>query len=359
MKMAACVTIGFAALVLCSAAVAGDLTYRLAAADSQGAKSEPRAEGTSFVLRTDDTTLAVSVNADQKLLIRELSGPDGWNWTADPSVFPLLERVDVAGVQISPAWAHTSSDLTKNNSAGVTLTMVFTCADPALELKLVWQARSGPGPVHLAMVITNTSNKVVTIYEQESLDVCVTGPGKDTSVWYVRDDGAIPDATGVYRDLLAENYRKELGISEGEDYIPLAVVDAGGAHGVYFGWEWSVGRIAISAHHAPAGAHVKAGNGDAFKTDLAPGEKFEVPPAFLGAYQGDLDDMANSLHKYLFNHAVPAPLRQDASYPKVEWNAFAATGQGQGSWIPTETKYYPLIDDIAPLGFEDVVIDVG
>ena len=69
--------------------------------------------------------------------------------------------------------------------------------------------------------------------------------------------------------------------------------------------------------------------------------------------------MANSLHKYLFNYAVPAPLRQDAGYPKLEWNAFAATGQGQGSWIPTESKYYPLIDDIAPLGFEDVVIDVG
>ncbi len=60
----------------------------------------------SIVLRTDDTTLAVGVNADQKLLIRELSGPDGWNWTTDPSVFPLLERVDVAGVQISPVWTH-------------------------------------------------------------------------------------------------------------------------------------------------------------------------------------------------------------------------------------------------------------
>ncbi len=120
------------------------------------------------------------------------------------------------------------------------------------------------------MFIANKSNKVVTIYEQESLDVRVAGPGKDTSVWYIRDDGAVPDATGVYRDPLAENYRKELGISEGEDYIPLAVVDAGGAHGVYFGWEWSIGRIAISAHHAPAGAHVKAGNGDCFQDRSRP-----------------------------------------------------------------------------------------
>ena len=109
----------------------------------------------------------------------------------------------------------------------------------------------------------------------------------------------------------------------------------------------------------PRGATLKAGNRDDFKTDLAAGETFEVPPGFIGAYKGDLDDAANSLHKYLFNYSVPAVLRNDATYPKVEWNAFAATGQGQGSWQPTETKYYPLIDDIAPLGFEDVVIDIN
>ena len=125
--------------------------------------------------------------------------------------------------------------------------MIFACENPALEWKAVWQVRKGPGPVHLAMFVANKSNQVVTIYEQESLDVRVVGPGKETSVWYIRDDGGVPDATGVYCDPLAENYRKELTISESEDYIPLAVVDAGGAHGVYFGWEWSIGRIAIAA----------------------------------------------------------------------------------------------------------------
>ena len=29
------------------------------------------------------------------------------------------------------------------------------------------------------------------------------------------------------------------------------------------------------------------------------------------------------------------------------------------SWDPVEAKFYPLIDDIAPLGFEEVMIDVG
>ncbi len=310
-----------------------------------------------WILRTDDTTLEVGVSSEQKLCIYQLSSPAGWNWATEPSVFPLLDRVDVAGVQITPEWKFSKADLDKSD--GVKLTVVFTCANPALELKSVWQAQQGPGPVHLAMFIVNKSDKVVTIYEQESLDVRVSGPGRDTSAWSINDDGGAPDGTGVYHDLLAENYHKELHISEGQDYIPLTVIDAGGKHGVYFGWEWSVGRMAIAAHNPPAGARVKAGNGDKFKTDLDAGETFEVPPGFIGAYQGDLDDASNSIHHYLFNHSIPALLRKDAGYPKVEWNAFAATGQGQGSWNPTETKYYPLIDDIAPLGFEDVVLDIN
>ena len=57
--------------------------------------------------------------------------------------------------------------------------------------------------------------------------------------------------------------------------------------------------------------------------------------------------------------ACPTILRQDPGYPKVQWNAFGATGKTPGSWDPVEKKYYPLIDDIAPLGFEEVMIDVG
>ena len=58
-------------------------------------------------------------------------------------------------------------------------------------------------------------------------------------------------------------------------------------------------------------------------------------------------------------YCVPDILRTDSSYPKVQWNAFGATGKTPGSWDPVESKYYPLIDDIAPLGFEEVMIDVA
>jgi alpha-galactosidase len=210
------------------------------------------------------------------------------------------------------------------------------------------------------MFLKNNTAGPVTIYEQETLDLRVVGPKADTNVWYISDDRAIPDGTGVYCDRLKPGYRKTLPVtSDGADWIPYVVVDSTGKSGVYLGWEWSNGRIAISADSASGGARLMAGIGDDFKTDLSAGETFEVPPGFVGAYAGDLDDAGNSVRRYLFQYNMPEILRKDAGFPKVEWNAFAATGKCQGSWDPVEKKYYPFIDDIAPLGFEEVVIDIG
>ncbi len=310
-----------------------------------------------WTLETSDTTLTLGVGLDQKLYLCKLSSPAGWNWTASPSPFPLVGRADVGGAERSLHWVFAKGSEDKRD--GTEITVIFTNAEPALELTSIWRARRGPGPVRHTMFIKNRAPQKLTLYNQESLDVQLAGSGGDTAVVYINDDGSLPDATGVYHDRLSAGYTKQLRVSEEQDFIPFALVDAQGKHGAYVGWEWSIGRIAITSYRAPKGAAIKAGNGDNFKTDLEPGERFEVPPAFIGAYAGDLDEAGNSLRKYLFNHSMPAVLRNDPAYPKVEWNAFAATGKGQGSWDSTESKYRPLIDEMAPLGFEEVVLDVG
>jgi|GEM_PF-133682 len=310
-----------------------------------------------WTLKTADTTLTIGVRSDQQLCLCRLASPADWNWTRVPSPFPLVSRADIGGEQRELGWGFKEG--AEDQAGGSRVTLTFTNADPALELTSVWQARGGPGPVRHTMFIKNRAAREVTLYEQESLDVQVAGPGADTSVWYINDDGSLPDKTGVYHDPLAAGYQKLLRFSEDQDYIPFTIVDAHGSQGVYIGWEWSIGRISIAAQGPPGAAAIKAGSGDNFRTDLEPGETFEVPPGFIGAYQGDLDEAGNSLRKYLFNYSMPAILRDDPSYPKVEWNAFAATGKGQGSWVSTETKYYPLVDEIAQLGFEEVVLDIG
>jgi hypothetical protein len=334
---------------LAEAALAGDLAKDAGTASAKAA----------WTLTTDDTKLTVGVGKDQQLYLYELSSPRaGWNWISSPSPFPLLGRADVGGTQHALKWVYQEG--TVDSSDGVKLTLRFASREPALELKSVWHARPGRGPVRHCMFLKNNTGGPITIYEQETFDIHVVGPKGDANVCYFSDDASTPDATGVYCDRLKGGYQKTLAItSKDQDWIPYVAVDSNGKCGVYMGWEWSNGRMTMAADQTSSGVFLKAGNRDDFRTDLSAGETFVVPPGFLGAYAGNLDDAGNSVRRYLFNYNMPEILKRDASFPKVEWNAFAATGKGQGSWDPTEKKYYPLIDDIAPLGFEEVVIDIG
>ena len=48
-------------------------------------------------------------------------------------------------------------DATENSKNGYQVTLRFTCADPALEMKSVWQAVPGPGPVENWATVENKS----------------------------------------------------------------------------------------------------------------------------------------------------------------------------------------------------------
>ena len=98
----------------------------------------------AWTLATDDTQLTVGVTADHKLCLFELSSlATGWNWTASSSGFPLLDRVDMAGIQYRPDWVY--QDGTVDRGDGTKVTLRFANRHPALELKSVWHARGGPG----------------------------------------------------------------------------------------------------------------------------------------------------------------------------------------------------------------------
>jgi hypothetical protein len=331
------------------------LSHNVSAAEPNAATSAVA----SWTLKTPDTKLTIGVGKDQQLYIYELSNPKaGWNWTRSPSQFPLLNRVDVDGKQNTLNWVYQDAKVDSSNGQKVTLR--FTSEKPAMELKSVWHARPGRGPIQHSMFLTNKTGQSMTIYNQESLDFHVVGPDVATNVFYINDDAMFAGKGGAFSDRLTATYAKNLGItSQNQDWIPYAVVNSNNTCGVYIGWEWSNGRIVINSDKTSRGVLLKAGNGSNFRTDIAAGETFDVPSGFVGAYAGDLDDCGNSVRPYLFQYNMPEMVRKDTTFPKVQWNAFAPTGKGQGSWDPTEKKYYPFIDAIAPLGYEEVVIDVG
>ncbi|MEO6219613.1 MAG: alpha-galactosidase, partial [Ginsengibacter sp.] len=289
-------------------------------------------------------------------LLELRNGDNGFNWAKEEADLPFVKQISLGEKMVKTNWAFKKAET--DNRDGNTLTLIFTNTNPSLELTSVWHATKGNGPVRNAQFIKNTSGKTITIYAPESIDLDVIMPDKNTKLVYINDDASVPDSIGVYKESLDKSYSKTLRISEVQDWIPFMALNNNDNHGMYIGWEWSIGRLSAEKGQS-SNMHFKAGISDDFKTDIDAGEVWEMPPAFIGAYKGDMDDCGNSLRKYLFKNAMPALIRNDISFPKAEWNAFAALGKGKGSWDPVESKYYPLIDDIAPLGFEELVIDVG
>jgi hypothetical protein len=205
----------------------------------------------------------------------------------------------------------------------------------------------------------------VTLHEPASLHLDIGSRANEGALTLstFHTDGHRPDAKGVYREDVTPSFRCEVVTLPDNQYqfIPYAVFDAGGTHGVYVGIEWTSCRIAVSAPDGdgPGRARVCGGEFDGFRIEVAAGETFEVPPGFIGAYAGDVDDAGNSLRRHLFHHGMPEIVRRDPTYPKVQWNAFCSTGDRFGNWNSVEAKYYPLVDEMARLGFEEVMLDVG
>ncbi len=314
----------------------------------------------TFTLATDDTRLTLGVTAGSDLVLSELVCPaQGWNWIKRSVAFPLPRHVEVAGQRSEVAWRFDGADVQEQD--GVELRLRFACERPQLALDSVWYAAAGPGPVRHTLSITNRSPTSVTVLEQPTFDLDVAGA--DTW-WSFHSDGITPDAVGVYRQPLGDvpaGRHFTVRTAPSGEFIPYVVLDAAGAHGMYVGLEWSVCRLELVTLDADStiAVRLRAGNVADLREELPPGETLSLRPGFLGTYRGDLDAAANRLRRWLLQHCAPAVVRDDPTYPKVQWNAFGATGKSPGSWDPVAAKYYPLIDDIAPLGFEEVMIDVA
>jgi hypothetical protein len=127
-----------------------------------------------------------------------------------------MNRVDIGDTQYLLDWTFQDSNL--DISDGTKVTLRFTSTSPYLELKSIWWARSGPGPIEHYMTIKNNSGSNIMLYQQESLDINVMAGVKDqTKVWYVNKDGGAPflcsyqwSGFGVYIDDLTNGYNKDI-----------------------------------------------------------------------------------------------------------------------------------------------------
>lgn len=312
------------------------------------------ADHASWELRTDDTEIRIAV-VDHRLVVQRLAAVGSTqNWIEAPAAEPLMAKVWGDGREIPLAWKFRDGTL---DPATGQLTLAFSNADPKLLLRSVWRARSGRGPVEHWLEIENQAGRQVTVSHQDSLTLRGLNPGGTATLWWIKrgssnastQGGTFSQPMGAGLDLtLASN------CEDGASPVPWLAVQVGGERGLYVGWEFSgLGRIrARAAADQPDRLELDVGHHPDFKTDIAPGEVFLVPVAFVGCYRGDLDEGSYSLHRFVLEKLRP-PLPQGCPDPILAYNLYLDVGGNKA----TEADVLRSAAVCRDLGFEAFMPD--
>ncbi len=280
-------------------------------------------------LATDDTVIIVSVDCDRPVLKSLSSKAASRNWLSVPLREKLMDKVEVNGVPVATEWKFHGADL---DSGREQLTLRFSNSDPQLELRSIWRARHGHGPVEHWLTIANDSGRTVTVRHQDSLvlDGLVLAPHESAQAWWVnRGGGNASQEGGTFTVDANAEFAQDLISSpvDGSSPVPWMAIQVGQIHGLYVGWEFSgIGRIhAETISMKPTRLDLRIGSLPEFKTDLPVGETFLVPPAFVGCYEGDIDEGGYTLHRFVLEKLLP-PLPKDQPYPTLAYNLYLDSG---------------------------------
>lgn len=320
------------------------------------------AEAPIVTLATADTSVHIEVQPSKLNLIGLKSVQTGWNW-ATGGELPLLSSIEVNGDVKSITWKFKRRDSSRTSKGHpAEEAFVFESENPALELKSIWTTYPGPGPVEHQITIKNKGSIAVMLPLQLSIVFDARGPtGPLENVWVEKGAGK-PGPIGTHRTKVEKNFSASLislpYCDEPRDAIPwTAIQDVTSQQGWYAGVEFS-GRVQIALRAIADGAsangvHAELGldSREPFQTRLLPGETFETPTVFVGCYQGDVDDGANQLHRWIEAHLRP-PVH-DERYPFLVNNSW---GSGMAVDEKLATK---MIEDSAELGLEIFHIDAG
>jgi len=318
---------------------------------------------TSWRLNTDDTTMVVAVQQGIPAVTELRSTKSGSNWLLAPAPEALPSSITQQDAAVATKWQYEGGALDPQSGQ---LVLRFSNPAPALELQSIWRARPGHGPIEHWLTIANHSGGVITLGHQDSLVLSNIAIPKDESMdawWTKRGAGNTTTEGGTLLQSIGRHSGNTLTSdpTDGASPVPWLALQVGTSRGLYVGWEFSgIGRISYHSEkdgesESAAGAAklgIDVGNLPVFKTDVAAGETFLVPPAFVGCYTGDIDDGSYTLHRFVLEKLVPK-FPQGYEYPTLAYNLYLDVG-GAHAEEKDVLKSAALAKE---LGFETFVVD--
>ncbi len=278
-------------------------------------------------LATEDTEIVLSVQNGWPVLTELTSTGPEHNWLSSPCRETLMRGALLDGVSRNTDWKFEGADWDAQSGE---LTLRYSNAHPRLDLKSVWRARPGHGPVEHWMTIVNDSQSTVTVTHQDSLTLKGLASGEPAQAWWINRGGNTPSLKGGVFTVNVNSDLDQVLVSnpmDGSSSVPWLAVQVGHDRGLYVGWEFSgVGRIHIKTiAEKPVRFDVKIGLEPNFKTDIPAGHTFLVPPAFIGCYKGTVDDGSYTLHRFILDKLSP-PRPKGQPYPTLAYNLYLDAG---------------------------------
>lgn len=298
---------------------------------------------------------------DQAPRLRSLQGrgTPPWNNRANET---LPDRVTVRGVSQPVAWRL---DRTSSRLDAREVQLTYVADSPHMELRWLWLARSGHGPLEHRMVLTNLSDEPVILPLLPSFRFDWEIGAAAVESFSVEKGADTPSAAGTHREVLrdGDTWSGESSTyarprpNQPREIIPYVLMEEAGGNGRgwYVGIESSA-RTRITVRRDGSSLHGEAGlNGspEHFQTRLEPGGTFETPTIFLGASEGGPDAAGNVLRRWV--RAVlsnPATLK-DERFPLTTSNSW-----GSGMAVDEPLARH-MIQDSAQLGLELFHLDAG
>jgi len=330
------------------------------AAFSQGVRAQSL-RGSVLRLGTADCHIEVGVGARSPRLLG-LAGHGANRWQNRKSVL-LPSSVEANDVSVPVSW-QLRRDLSSSDAHHVVL--VYESASPHLRLQWIWESRAAFGPLEHRIIVQNLGDQEIWLPMIESLGVDWSLPeGAELQNFYVEKGGDAPSAQGAHQETVTNGYK---WVGESSTYeLPLPgmareIIPAEFVYraeqpqsGWFAGIEFS-GRTRIALERNGADLASSLGlNPDPgpFRTRLDPGEEFETPRVFLGAFRDGPDGAANQLHPWV-RAVLGNPLTwRDPHYPLTVNNSW-----GSGMQVD-EALALRMIEESKSLGLEMFHLDAG
>lgn len=325
------------------------------------AQTVPHHAPYAATLGTQHTVLHIGAQPHAPVLLSlQTPGEPAWNNTQPEW---LIDHVEAGGQVLPVYWSFNAR---ASHVRGRLVRLVYDSPNPRLRLIWEWRAPAVTGPLEHTIHIQNFDARELWLPLQPSISVhWQLDSQQSLTHFYVEKGADTPSPHGTHLASLGEGYRWT-GYSSTyahprpgfeREIIPWSVVyrENSSQSGWYMGLEFS-GRTQLHIERYAATLSASAGldpEPATFRTRLAPGDIFDTPTVFLGAFTGGADGAGNVLRPWVRQVLGNPHTWSDPSYPLTVNNSW---GSGMEVDAPLALR---MIRDSAELGLEMFHLDAG